>query len=313
MSAKPRRRRRRPTEEERAKKREDDRKLMAAAVRRLRKKEGWHLWLRARSRFHTYSLANQLLIAAQMPDATKVAGFRKWLDLGYAVRRGERAIYIWAPCPPSKPRLEKWRREGADPKARPRTFFRMVPVFDRSQVDPIPDFPNVAPLHPPEIHPVDGGSLAGFLSPLKDFAASIGYSFTVKPTPAAINGYCIPATNEIVVRPVGADCSPNAQIETGVHELSHALLRAEREEDDPELTREDEEVVVACVSFSVCSTLGLDTSVWNTAYIASWGNGEEIERYAGLIDRLARRIEDAVLPGRTLAAATAPPLAAPAA
>lgn len=306
MSDKPRRRRHRLTEEERAKKREDDRELMAAAVRRLRKKEGWHLWLRVRSRFHTYSLANQLLIAFQMPDATKVAGFRKWLDLGYAVRKGERAIYIWAPCPPSKPRLEKWRREGADPKTKPRTFFRMVPVFDRSQVDPIPDFPNVAPLDPPEIHRVEGDGLASFLSPLKGFAASIGYSFTVKPTPAAVNGCCTPATNEIVVRPVGADYSPNAQIETSIHEISHALLRAERREDDPELSRHNEEVVVACVSFSVCSTFGLDTSGWNIAYIASWGDGEEIERYAGLIDRLARRIEDAVLPG---AALVSPPAA----
>ncbi|MFN8215175.1 MAG: hypothetical protein U0R71_01125 [Solirubrobacterales bacterium] len=29
--------------------------------------------------------------------------------------------------------------------------------------------------------------------------------------------------------------------------------------------------------------------------MAAWGDGEEIERYAALIDRLARRLEDAVL------------------
>jgi hypothetical protein len=50
-------------------------------------------------------LANQLLIALQKPDATRVAGFRAWLRLGYAVRRGERSIKIWVPIPPSKQKL----------------------------------------------------------------------------------------------------------------------------------------------------------------------------------------------------------------
>jgi N-terminal domain of anti-restriction factor ArdC len=41
------------------------------------------------------SLANQLLIAMQKPEATRVAGFRAWLKLGYCVRKGESALRIW--------------------------------------------------------------------------------------------------------------------------------------------------------------------------------------------------------------------------
>ncbi|HET8956171.1 MAG TPA: ArdC family protein [Solirubrobacterales bacterium] len=269
---------------------------MAAAVDGLRGSEGWKRWLRVRNKFRIYSLSNQLLIAWQMPEATKVAGFRKWLDLGYAVRKCEKAIYIWAPCPPSKSKLGKWREEGANPGKRPKMFFRMVAVFDRSQVDPLPNFPNVVDLSPPPIHPVDGDGLADFLPTLQGFAASIGFTFDIGPTPAGANGYCTPAMKAIVVRAVAPDFAPNAQVETGVHECAHALLRAERQEDDPTLSEDEEEVVVACVSYSVCRSLGLDTSAWNTAYIASWGQGEQIERYAGLIDRLARRIEEAILP-----------------
>jgi hypothetical protein len=59
-----------------------------------------------------------------------VAGFRAWLKLGYCVRRGERALRIWAPITPTKAALEKWQSAGGDPRDRPRTHFRLGPVFD---------------------------------------------------------------------------------------------------------------------------------------------------------------------------------------
>jgi antirestriction protein ArdC len=81
---------------------------------------------------------NQLLIANQCPEAARVAGSRAWLALGYGVRRGERGIQIWAPCPPSKRQLAEWRQSGANPNEKPPTYFKLVAVFDRSQVDPLP-------------------------------------------------------------------------------------------------------------------------------------------------------------------------------
>lgn len=297
---------RRPlSDEERAEKREVERKLMAEAVDALRSSEGWQRWLRARRHFHDYSIANQFLIAFQIPHATRVAGFRKWLDLGYAVRRGEKGIRIWAPCTPSKARLEKWRREGADPLTKPKTFFRMVSVFDRSQVDPLPDFPGgVVELDPP-LEPITGEGLAHFLLPLQAFAASIGYGFAVEPTPAGVDGYCDRRGKKVVVRPVADDFSPNAQVSTAVHEESHALIDADRSDEDPKLSYGEEEVVVECVAFTVCSSLGLDTSANSVPYMAGWGEGKHIERYAELIDRLASRIENAVLPDRQVAATAA--------
>src|SRR5215217_6662352 len=56
---------------------------------------GFRSWRRVVSRFHEYSLANTLLIAAQNPDATKVAGYRKWQEMGRQVRKGEKAIKIF--------------------------------------------------------------------------------------------------------------------------------------------------------------------------------------------------------------------------
>ena len=119
------------TDEERAERRRADREYARQAVEELRSSQGWQRWLAARRHFHAYSIGNQLLIARARPTATRVAGFRAWLKLGYVVQRGERAIKVWAPCPPSRKQLEHWRQDGGDPHQRPRTYFRLVPVFDR--------------------------------------------------------------------------------------------------------------------------------------------------------------------------------------
>ena len=63
----------------------------------------------------------------------------------------------------------------------------------------------------------------------------------------------------IAVEAVAEEFSPNAQVAVEVHELAHALVGCERREENPTLSYAEEEVVVECVAFTVCSTLGLDT------------------------------------------------------
>src|ERR1700721_4871788 len=54
-------------------------------------------YLNAMSRFHNYSLGNILEIARTKSDATKVAGFWKWKELGRSVKKGEKGIRLLAP------------------------------------------------------------------------------------------------------------------------------------------------------------------------------------------------------------------------
>jgi antirestriction protein ArdC len=272
-----------------------DRERMNAAIEALQTSDGWQRWLRARSRFHAYSFHNQLLIAHQCPDATHVAGFRAWLKLGYCVRKGQHALRIWAPMPPSKKALKAWREAGSIPDDRPRTFFRIVPVFDRSQVDPIPDHPGgPAPLEPPH-EPITGDRLERCRRPLVQLASALGSEVTFEPIAGAAAGYHEPATGLIVIDN-GPDRSPNAEIQTLVHELAHRLVRHDKRDDDPKLDYRAEELVAESVAFTVCAGLGLDTAGDSAPYLAGWG-GEEaadrIEALAHLIDRLAKRIEDA--------------------
>ena len=49
--------------------------------------DGFQRYLETMSRFHKYSYGNVLLIMAQNPDATRVAGYRQWQRLGRQVKR----------------------------------------------------------------------------------------------------------------------------------------------------------------------------------------------------------------------------------
>src|SRR3954466_13915567 len=111
------------SEAEREQRRAADRAFVQQAVEQLRSSQGWQRWLTTRRHFHSYSLRNQLLLAMKKPDATRVAGFKAWLALGYCVRRGETALKIFAPCPPSKAKLEAWRQAGPEPAKKPGPFF----------------------------------------------------------------------------------------------------------------------------------------------------------------------------------------------
>jgi hypothetical protein len=76
------------SEADRAQRREADRQRSIQAVEALRSSSGWQEWLAARRHFHSYSLSNQLLIAMQCPQATRVAGFRAWHGAAREVEAG---------------------------------------------------------------------------------------------------------------------------------------------------------------------------------------------------------------------------------
>jgi antirestriction protein ArdC len=287
------------SDSERAERRRADRELARRAVERLRSSDGWQRWLASRRHFHSYSLANQLLIARAMPGATRVAGFKTWLKLGYCVRKGERAVIrIWVPISPSRKQLAEWEAAGTDPAARPRTYFRLGPVFDRSQVTELPPPTKPMPLDPP-IHEVSGDELSWALEPLTDLAGELGCSVAYEPMPADHGGYYRPADRAIRL---AEDKAPNNSVHTLIHELAHALTAAERHGNGDQaiaLDYAEEELVVEAVTYTVAGAIGLRVDGYAIPYLASWSEDTDlqvIEDAAGLIDRLAKRIEDAVLP-----------------
>lgn len=77
----------------------------------------------------------------------------------------------------------------------------------------------------------------------------------------------MPSTKAIVI-----DCTMavNQQVSVTCHELAHALVRVDRQDDDPELDYATEELVVESVAFTIIRSLGIDADAASIPYLASW-------------------------------------------
>lgn len=250
-----------------------DRDLVERAARELLTSDGWMRWAETRARFHRYSFGNCMMIAAQYPDASHVAGFHTWRDLGRHVRKGERGIRIYAP-------MSVKDRESDDPNAK-RTLFRVVPVFDIAQTDgePLPEPPSA---------PVTGESHVALLPALEAYARSLGYTVDVEPLADGVGGYCNATAKRIVT---SASVAGNARVRVLIHEIAHALGVGYRE-----YGREVAEVIVETVTVIVCKRAGLDTTGASIPYIAGWGEQDldAIRAHAAKVDEIARALEAVV-------------------
>ena len=123
---------RRLSDEERARRRAEDRDRLEQAARALLSSEGWQRWVRVRSRngLARYSFGNQVLIAWQAPQASFVAGFHAWHELGRTVTKGQRGIRILAPMPFRQRDQDAPARRDGDENRKARTLFKSVTVFD---------------------------------------------------------------------------------------------------------------------------------------------------------------------------------------
>src|SRR3954452_6078712 len=281
--------RKRLSDAEREQRRAEDRERVQQAAQQLLSSEGWQRWVRVRARngLSRYSLSNQLLIALACPQATFVAGFRAWLELGYCVGKGERAIRIMAPMA-----IKDREPDGPDLQAleddpRQRLLFRAVSVFDVSQVTPLPSG-EPTPLAAPS-EPLTGDSHIGLLAPLEVFAASIDFSVCFEALDGRAGGYCDAKARRIVV---DAGLAGNARVRVLVHELAHALGVGYEQ-----FGRERAEVIVDTVTLIVCGSVGLDVGGESIPYVAGWGEDgalEAITDFAATIDTIARRLEHAL-------------------
>jgi hypothetical protein len=275
---------RRLTDAEREQRREHDRQRLHQAAEQLLTSEGWQRWVRVRAKggLARLSLNNQLLVALSCPDATFVAGFKAWLELGYCVRKGEKAISIIAPMP-----IKPEENPDAEDHSRPRVFFKGVSVFDRSPVTPL-DGVESARLDPP-CEPLTGDSHAHLLAPLEVFTESLGFTVLFESIPGATGGWCDQTARRIVV---DAGQPANARLRILIHETIHALGVGYAE-----YGRERSEVIVDTATYLAAASVGLDVSGESVPYVAGWGETGTLEAvitFATTIDELARRIETAL-------------------
>lgn len=206
-------------------------------------------------RFPQYSLGNQFAIFVQCPHATRVMGFRSWLAAGYAVRKGEKGIAIYAPM--------RLREHDAD-LDRPvvdhgtRLLFRVVYVFDRSQVEPLASTatsaataPLAAPAEASAIHAAPLCCLEQLKLVLLDMNLVLDYRPMRPGAYGCTDGVRITCATGL---------SPAAEFTTLAHEATHASLHFGP--DRPDLTtRETEAEAVAYLLATQCGLPDTDVSI----------------------------------------------------
>ncbi|HEV3309404.1 MAG TPA: ArdC family protein [Chloroflexota bacterium] len=143
---------------------------LKAGVQQLTQSSAWLQFLDVQRRFYHYSWGNCVLIAIQRPDATRVAGYRRWQDLGRQVRKGEKAIVILAPVV-KRTTVEVDPDESAASSTV--TAFRAASVFDVSQTDGEP-LPQVC-------HRLTGDDPSNAFADLRTVASAHGFSVEVTP------------------------------------------------------------------------------------------------------------------------------------
>ncbi len=255
--------------------------LLRAGLEDLTSSQSWERWLRFRRRFHNYSFHNQILILRQFPEATQVAGYRNWQQMGRQVRRGERGIGVLAPV------VRRPAEGGAASELHdldlPPIFFRVVRVFDVSQTDG-------APLPSPVQEFCEDGP-EGALADLWALAGELGFAVELTELRAGRRGDCSHALRRIRV---DSRLAPGPLIKTLSHELAHAILHGPDFPGDRPLA----ELEAESVAFVICHHLGVDSSGYSFGYVASWaGVGQQaamqISRSGARIAAAADRIQAA--------------------
>lgn len=239
---------------------------LAEKVAALASGEGWASWLRFANSFHRYSFNNTLLIWAQKPQATMVAGYRAWQARGRQVRRGETAIKVYGPVTRRDPKLDPQGNPVRDAKGQPVTEVRIVgvkpvSVFDVSSTDgdPLPE--------PPEAKLLTGAAPPGLWDALTTFVEAQGYSVSRGDCGDA-NGITMFDTRQVRVR---ADLDEAAACKTLAHEAGHTALH-HPEQRQAFACRGVVEVEAESVAFLVTAAHGLDASQYTFNYVAGWAH-----------------------------------------
>ena len=225
-------------------------------------------YLKTMASFHTYSYRNSLLIFLQNPDATYVAGFNRWKELGRTVGRGQKGLEILAPAPYKK-WVEVTHDEQGNPLSEPQKKQITVPAFKVAYVF------DVSQTHGKEL-PTLAKRLTGDVPEFNVLFAALQKA---SPFPISFetidrescNGYCNFAEQRIAIR---EGLSQQQVIKTAIHEIAHALMHADRE-NKPD--RQTAEVQAESVAFIVSDYFGIDTSDYSFGYVAGWSSGKELK------------------------------------
>lgn len=236
-------------------------------------------YLDVMSRFHNYSLNNQILIARQMPDATWVAGYNSWLkNFDRHVKRGEKGISILAPQK-HKVEVEVKNDDGStEVKKLEKISFRPVSVFDVSQTEG---------KELPQLVTELNGEVKDYDMYMEAISIAAPFHINIQEVSSEAKGWCDMVSENIVIK---AGMSELQTIKTAIHETAHARIHHIKDDKD----RGRKEVEAEGCAYTVCKHFGLDTSDYSFGYVAGWSLGKSSEELKAAIKTIHDEAKDII-------------------
>ncbi len=266
--------------------------------------ESYKNCLRYMSKFTNYSAGNCILIMLQKPEASLVAAFGKWKELGRTINKGEKGIAILAPMSFKSKELKEqpvrdssgnqvYNDDGSEKKEKVEAEqtsigFKKVYVFDVSQTsgEPIPEY-----VHELNEY-IEDENVEAVINAVHDIT---GLPVDFEDINSGAKGYYSYVEQRIVIQ---ENLSGAQAVKTAIHECAHALLHdPDKKLPTMNTSRSDKEVQAESVAYIVASRYGLDTSDYSFPYIASWSQGKQLEqlnRFLNEIQETARNICGAI-------------------
>lgn len=238
---------------------------LAQQVAQLADSGHWQRFLDFTAAFHSYSLNNTLLIFAQHPTASRVAGYRKWEEFGRHVRRGEKAIKIFGFRTTKKTEADEATGEETE---RVRTYFPVLSVFDIDQTEldegrSDDEFEIARRLTGEDEH--------GIFERVAAFVTRRGWTVELGDT-TPYNGYTRTDGSKLIR--VSDTMAPAQQAKTMLHEAAHALLHSDESHEEYIAHRGLKETEAESVAYVMGAMLGLDTSDYSIGYVAGWAEAD---------------------------------------
>lgn len=240
-------------------------------------------YLKFTTTMKNYSVENLLLIYSQYPAATQVAGLRAWNQLERQVKKGEKALKLYAPIKKRTYIVDEqtaqpiYDEDGKAKYIEKLVGFKLVNVFDVSQTTGKP-LATARSLIREEFEPnVKATKMYKQLTNHLNNHTPLKVVESTYDLVREGRGYFIPKTNEISIN--DAEPSGIARLKTLIHEYAHALLHYDGSK-YTSYPRGHREAQAESVAYAVMYDLGFDTTEYSAPYIATWAKDVDVMKSA---------------------------------
>ncbi|WP_288394377.1 ArdC family protein [uncultured Vagococcus sp.] len=244
-------------------------------------------YLKFVSTFHQYSANNIQLIMTQNPNARLVAGFQTWKKKERFVKKGAKALYIYAPHIQVKKDKDGKPVVDENGEIQKETKFFLRPVFDVSQTDgekPLPTLINNIESDledPKQFHSVYQSLVK--LSPVE---------VKIQPIEGGANGYYDLTKDEIVLK---EGLGQVMTLKVLIHEMVHANRHKGSQATFGDETYRRQEFEAESVAYIVSQHLGMDTSDYSFGYLSSWTKqGAKIDSFSESLKTITEEAQNLI-------------------